>query len=129
MSRAPNELQNFPRMNDIPENIRPWGRYDVLDESPAHKSKRITVNPGGRLSYQRHQRRKEHWVVVSGVATVTLDDVESVYRPGEVVVVPLGTKHRVQNAGLEPLVFIEVQTGDYFGEDDIERFSDDYGRT
>lgn len=116
-------------MAQTPENVRPWGQYDILDESPAHKSKRITVNPGGRLSYQRHKRRKEHWVVVSGVATVTLDDVESVYRPGEVVVVPVMTKHRVQNAGSEPLVFIEVQTGDYFGEDDIERFSDDYGRT
>jgi mannose-6-phosphate isomerase len=110
------------------ENIRPWGRYDVIDEGAAHKVKRIVVNPGGRLSYQRHGRRKEHWVIVSGIAGVTLDGVEFVAGPGEVVAVPVGAKHRVRNAGPEPLVFVEVQTGDYFGEDDIERFSDDYGR-
>ncbi|OGL94607.1 mannose-6-phosphate isomerase [Candidatus Uhrbacteria bacterium RIFOXYB12_FULL_58_10] len=116
-------------MNDIPENIRPWGRYDILDEGPTFKAKRISVNPGGRLSYQRHQRRNEVWVVVAGRATVTLNDEVVVFGPGETALVPIGTKHRVQNAGSEQLVFIEVQTGDYFGEDDIERFSDDYGRT
>lgn len=113
----------------VPENIRPWGRYDILDEGAGHKAKRITVEPKGRLSYQSHQRRKEYWVVVAGEATVTLDDEVFVRSAGQMVVVPLRAKHRVENQGAEPLVFIEVQVGDYFGEDDIERFSDDYGRT
>lgn len=112
----------------LPENVRPWGRYDILEEQQGHQVKRITVNPGGRLSYQRHQRREEYWVIISGQAVFTLDDVDTDHGPGDVLIVPLGSKHRVANPGSEPLVFIEVQRGDYFGEDDIERFSDDYGR-
>jgi mannose-6-phosphate isomerase len=116
-------------MNDqLPENIRPWGRYDILEVTPTHQVKRITVNPGARLSYQRHQRREEFWVIISGTARFTLDDVDSDHVEGEVLRVPFRAKHRVANIGDEPLVFIEVQRGDYFGEDDIERFSDDYGR-
>lgn len=111
-----------------PENIRPWGRYDILEDAPTHKVKRITVNPGGRLSYQRHRQRAEYWVVVYGCARFTLDDVDSDHGSGDVLVIPLRAKHRVECVGSEPLVFIEVQLGDYFGEDDIERFSDDYGR-
>lgn len=90
--------------------------------------KRITVNPGQRLSYQRHQRREEFWVIISGRARFTLDDIDTEHGAGEVLHVPFRAKHRVANSGDEPLVFIEVQRGDYFGEDDIERFSDDYGR-
>lgn len=113
---------------NTPENIRPWGRYDILDEGPTFKAKRITVNPAGRLSYQRHRRRAEHWIVVDGEATITLNDETTVRVAGESVVIPVLAKHRVENRGIAPLVFIEVQVGDYFGEDDIERFSDDYGR-
>ncbi len=113
----------------LPENIRPWGRYDVLDAGATHQVKRITVEPGKRLSYQRHQRREEFWVIVSGRALFTLDDQESEHGHGEVLVIPRGAKHRVACVSDEPLVFIEVQRGDYFGEDDIERFDDDFGRT
>ncbi len=115
-------------MTEQPENIRPWGRYDILDVQADHQVKRIQVQPGGRLSYQRHQRREEFWVIISGRGTFTLDDVDTEHGPGEVLIVPLQSKHRIACLGDEPLVFIEVQRGDYFGEDDIERFSDDYGR-
>ena len=111
-----------------PENIRPWGRYDVLEVSESHQVKRITVNPGARLSYQRHQRREEYWVLLSGRARFTLDDRDSDHDAGEVLYIPFRAKHRVACVSEVPLVFIEVQRGDYFGEDDIERFSDDYGR-
>lgn len=107
---------------------RPWGAYVVLDDGPYAKVKRITVEPGQRLSYQRHHRRAEHWFVVAGTALVTLDGVDREVTPGQAVDIPLGTAHRVKNAGTEPLVFIEVQRGDYFGEDDIVRLNDDYGR-
>jgi mannose-6-phosphate isomerase-like protein (cupin superfamily) len=113
---------------NMPDSIRPWGRYDILEVQSTHQVKRITVNPGGRLSYQRHERREEFWVIISGRARFTLDDVDTDHGPGEVFIVPFHAKHRVQNIGEVPLVFIEVQRGDYFGEDDIERFSDDYGR-
>jgi len=113
---------------NLPENIRPWGRYDILESANTHQVKRITVNPGERLSYQRHQRREEYWVIILGHARFTLDDRDSDHGPGDVLVVPFHSKHRVANIGEEPLVFIEVQRGDYFGEDDIERFQDDYGR-
>ncbi len=108
---------------------RPWGTYVVLDdEATDHKVKRIVVAPGGRLSYQRHQHRAEHWFVVAGRAIVTLDGVEREVGPGESVDVARTQAHRCENRGVEPVVFIEVQTGTYFGEDDIERLSDDYGR-
>lgn len=112
----------------MPENIRPWGRYDILDEGEGFKVKRIIVNPGKRLSYQSHKRRGERWVVARGVARVTLDGRVTEAAVGETVVVPVGAKHRVENPGIEPLVFIEVQIGDYFGEDDIVRYEDDFGR-
>src|SRR5688500_16864134 len=109
-------------------SIRPWGAYQVIDEGPAHKVKRITVRRGSRLSYQFHARRSEHWFVLSGRGLDTLDQhVIQVY-PGSAVDVPVGVAHRVENIGEEDLVFIEVQSGDYFGEDDIVRLDDDYGR-
>ncbi len=114
--------------NDQAFETRPWGSFTVLDDRGTHKVKRIEVDPSHRLSYQQHRRRAEHWTVVAGVATVTLDDVEHVVSAGESIRIERGAKHRVENRGSDPLVFIEVQTGDYFGEDDIIRFSDDYGR-
>jgi mannose-6-phosphate isomerase len=108
---------------------RPWGHYEILVDAVDHKVKRITVHPGSRLSLQRHRRRAEHWYVIRGVAVVTLDDRELRYGPGQSVDIPTGGAHRVANPGTEDLVFIEVQRGDYFGEDDIERMEDDYGRT
>lgn len=107
---------------------RPWGSFTVLDDQDTHKAKRLVVHPGQRLSYQRHHRRAEHWVVVAGTATVTLDGTEREVPAGTAVEIPLGAKHRVENRGSDDLVFVEVQTGSYFGEDDIERFDDDYGR-
>lgn len=108
---------------------RPWGEYLVLDDEAAdHKVKRITVDPGQRLSYQQHAKRSEHWFVVSGVAQVTLDGELHRVEPGEAIDIPVGTAHRVENIGDVPLVFIEVQHGSYFGEDDIVRLEDDFGR-
>ncbi|MBA2495519.1 MAG: phosphomannose isomerase type II C-terminal cupin domain [Acidimicrobiia bacterium] len=107
---------------------RPWGSYTVLDDAPDHKVKRIEVLPGKRLSYQRHARRAEHWFVVSGTAEVTLDGDVVVLRPGEAIDIAQGAAHRVANPGEALLVFVEVQHGEYFGEDDIERLDDDYGR-
>jgi mannose-6-phosphate isomerase len=108
---------------------RPWGSYLVLDEGKYFKVKRIEVYPGKRLSYQRHARRSEHWFVVVGTAKVTLNDREILVKSGGSIDVPAGAKHRVENPDdKQPLIFIEAQTGDYFGEDDIERFDDDFGR-
>ena len=107
---------------------RPWGKYEILYEGKNCKVKKITVKPGGRLSYQYHYKRDECWVIVQGKATVTLDDKVFTYLEGEVVQIEYGTKHRVQNDNKEDLIFIETQTGTYFGEDDIVRLEDDYGR-
>ena len=107
---------------------RPWGKFEVLVDSDYCKVKRITVNPGGRLSYQYHYKRSEVWTVVSGIATMTLDDKISHYLYGQTIIIPQGTKHRVENKEDEDLIFIEVQHGSYFGEDDIVRIEDDYNR-
>jgi len=115
-------------MSELEYEERSWGNYQVLEDSPSHKVKRITVTPGQRLSYQRHQQRAEHWYVVSGQASVTLEDVEHTIDVGHAIDIPRGSAHRVANRTEDPLVVIEVQVGDYFGEDDIERIEDDYGR-
>ena len=107
---------------------RPWGSWHVLDEGEGFKVKRIVVDPGRRLSYQRHEFRAEHWVVVSGTATCTVADRIGVYEPGDAVDIALGEAHRIANEGEETLVIIEVQRGAYLGEDDIIRLEDDYGR-
>lgn len=107
---------------------RPWGIYTVLREEMDYKSKLIAVDPGAQISYQLHYKRNEHWVIVRGQAEVTLDGEIKKLGPGESVFVKAGTKHRIRNTGTEPLEFIEVQTGLYFGEDDIIRFQDDYNR-
>jgi mannose-6-phosphate isomerase len=111
-----------------PHDVRPWGCYFVLEDSSGHKVKRILVSPGERLSYQRHARRAEHWFVVAGSGIVTLDGVDHRVRPGDSVDIPIGAAHRMTNDGSKDLVFIEVQHGTYFGEDDIVRLEDDYGR-
>ena len=108
---------------------RPWGSFTVLDEGEGFKVKRIEVLPGKRLSYQKHAKRAEHWVVVKGTAKVTLDDRELIITTGETVDIAVGAAHRVESASDETLIFIEVQRGSYLGEDDIVRLQDDYGRT
>jgi glycosyltransferase involved in cell wall biosynthesis len=110
------------------ENHRPWGHYENLRERDDHKVKEIIVKPGKRLSLQRHQHRAEQWTLVSGVARVTVGEQETLLKPGQSVEIPKGAVHRIMNPGNSPLVFVEVQTGDYFGEDDIIRLEDDYGR-
>lgn len=121
--------------NILPDNSpvydrRPWGSFTIVDEGDDYKVKRIEVLPGKRLSYQRHSRRSEHWFVIRGIAKVTLNDIETLVRAGNTVDIPVETKHRVENPDPEiTLVFIEIQTGEYFGEDDIVRFEDDFGRT
>lgn len=108
---------------------RPWGTYTVLEESANFKIKRIMVNPGARLSMQMHKHRSEHWVVVSGEATITNGDMEFTLLPNQSTYIPKTHRHRLANMGTEPLNIIEVQCGEYVGEDDIVRFDDQYGRT
>jgi mannose-6-phosphate isomerase len=110
------------------ESRRPWGRYDVLADDASYKVKTIVVDPGKRISYQRHDRRSEHWFVVRGNGVVTLDGATREVSAGSAVDVPVGAAHRIENTGAEPLLFVEVQHGEYFGEDDIVRLADDYGR-
>ena len=112
----------------IDESKRPWGEYTVLSDETDHKVKRITVHPGKRFSLQRHRRRREHWYIVQGSGEVTRNDETIPVSPGNSVDIPRGARHRMKNTGDGPLVFVEVQTGDYFGEDDIERLDDDFGR-
>ncbi len=114
---------------DINGEYRPWGYYEILEDKEDHKVKRITVYPGKRLSLQRHQRRQEHWYFLSGEGIVTLDTVEVAVEAGKSVDINFSTVHRVSNTGSDDLRFIEVQRGDYFGEDDIERLEDDFGRS
>ncbi|HYE73136.1 MAG TPA: phosphomannose isomerase type II C-terminal cupin domain, partial [Blastocatellia bacterium] len=107
------ENNHSPRYDE-----RPWGSFTVLEEADLYKVKRIEVIPGKRLSYQKHFKRAEHWYVVQGQATVTLDGREITLQAGQAVDIPVNTAHRVENRGDERLVFIEVQSGSYFGEDD-----------
>lgn len=108
---------------------RPWGSYTVLEEGRGFKVKRVTVNPGGRLSLQLHHQRSEHWVVIAGTARVTRGEDVFDLRVGQSTAIPVETKHRLENPGQDTLHIIEVQNGPYLGEDDIVRFQDDYGRT
>ena len=123
-------MESQPEQNTSPiYDERPWGSFTVLDEGENYKVKRIEVLPEKRLSYQRHTRRAEHWYVVAGTAKVTLNDAEILVECGNALDIPTGSAHRVENSeGSENLVIIETQTGDYFGEDDIERLDDDFGR-
>jgi mannose-6-phosphate isomerase len=112
----------------IDDSRRPWGYFEVLSDEKDHKVKRITVYPGKRLSYQTHKKRSEHWFVVKGVGIVTIDKNDAEVSAGRSVNINRSSAHRIKNIGRDELVIIEVQTGDYFGEDDIERLEDDYGR-
>jgi mannose-6-phosphate isomerase len=107
---------------------RPWGEFEVLSDEESHKVKRLTVDPGQRLSYQRHAHRSEHWFVVSGIGVATIDGIPKPVHAGVTVDVPQGVAHRIENSGDVPLLFIEVQHGASFDEGDIERLEDDYGR-
>lgn len=107
---------------------RPWGAYDSIDHSDRFQVKRITVKPGARLSLQRHNHRAEHWIVVKGTALVTRGEETFLLKENESTYIPLGAVHRMENPGKIPLELIEVQSGTYLGEDDIERFDDEYGR-
>ncbi len=108
--------------------IRPWGSFTTLEEGSGYKIKRIEVNPGHRLSLQMHHHRSEHWIVVSGTAKVTCGDQEMILGSNQSTYVPQCTSHRLENPGVIKLVLIEVQNGQYLGEDDIIRYSDDYAR-
>jgi len=113
---------------DYYKEERPWGSFTNLYDGKDCKVKILDVNPGQRLSYQSHQKREENWVVVTGEATVILDDKQLTLKKGEHIFVAKRSKHRLWNKGKEPLRLIETQTGEYFGEDDIKRFEDDYNR-
>ncbi|MGE3153723.1 MAG: mannose-1-phosphate guanylyltransferase/mannose-6-phosphate isomerase [Nitrospiraceae bacterium] len=120
--KAPEQLEHLTV-------YRPWGSYTILEEGAGYKVKRVTVNPGGRLSLQMHHQRSEHWVVIAGTARVTRGEEIFDLTVGQSTAIPVGTRHRLENPGREILHIIEVQNGPYLGEDDIVRFQDDYGRT
>lgn len=117
-------------VQDVSESeLRPWGSFTVLEEARGYKIKRIEVKPGHRLSLQMHHHRSEHWIVVSGTAKVICGDKEILLSTNQSTYVPPCTAHRLENVGVIPLILIEVQNGEYLGEDDIVRFHDDYSRT
>jgi mannose-6-phosphate isomerase len=118
----------YHRDMSLEHDDRPWGSYDVLVDEADHKVKTITVLPGKRLSYQRHEKRGEIWIVARGTLSVVLEGEELTREVGQYVDVPRGAAHRMVNNTDSPVVVIEVQHGDYFGEDDIERIEDDFGR-
>ncbi len=125
---TPVNLTDAPSSSEPQRHMRPWGNYASLDLGQRYQVKRIEVTPGGRLSLQSHVHRAEHWIVVSGTATVTVGEKRQLLAENESVYIPLGAIHRLENEGQVPLVLIEVQTGSYFGEDDITRYEDIYGR-
>ncbi|MDR1323692.1 MAG: phosphomannose isomerase type II C-terminal cupin domain [Candidatus Margulisbacteria bacterium] len=114
--------------NNYVEN-RPWGSFEVLLDNVNYKVKTLTVSPQKRLSLQSHKWRSENWVVVAGQAYVEIDDEFLILDKGQHVFIPIGAKHRLENKGEVDLVVVETQTGDYFGEDDIVRYADDFQRT
>ncbi len=119
---------NLPEATVHPFETRPWGGFEVLADEKEFKSKKIKVEPGAQLSYQSHAKRAEHWVIISGQGEVTLNEKKVLLEPGQSIQIAIGAKHRIRNSGRVPLIFIEVQTGSYFGEDDIVRYLDDYNR-
>ncbi|MBI4841419.1 MAG: phosphomannose isomerase type II C-terminal cupin domain [candidate division NC10 bacterium] len=116
------------RSHPIEFEVRPWGSFSTLEEGPGYKIKRLVVQPGCRLSLQKHRHRAEHWVVVAGTATVIKGNRRLTLRGRQCTVIPRQAWHRIENRGREPVVIIEVQHGAYLGEDDIIRKQDDYGR-
>ena len=124
-----NEIRKTTQLHNIHlTGHRPWGTYTVLEESAGYKIKRIEVKPGCRLSLQKHFHRNEHWIVVSGTATVTVGNETRLVRPNESTYIKMGEIHRLENQGKIPVVLIEAQVGEYTGEDDIVRISDDFKR-
>ena len=115
-------------MISIESEERPWGRFFVLHDEPTNKLKRIEVHPGGRLSHQYHHKRSEASTTVEGTGVITLEGIYKEYTKRQTVLIPQGVKHRIENKGSNKVVFIEVQTGTYFGEDDIVRIEHDYNR-
>ena len=113
---------------ELEKSTRPWGRYEVLQETSFFKVKCIYISSGKRLSYQRHEYRAEHWYFVQGEAEVTLNGVITHHTAGDSLTIKVADLHRVSNIGDREVIFLEVQTGTYFGEDDIERIEDDFGR-
>jgi len=107
---------------------RPWGWFEILSDTPDYKVKRIIIHSGKRLSLQRHRYRNEHWYILSGEALITMDNREIELHRGESIDIACDTLHRIANNGNEDLIVVEIQTGSYFGEDDIERIADDFGR-
>ena len=122
------KVKGAAQAETLPRDYRPWGWYESIALGPRFQVKRIVVNPGGALSLQSHNRRSEHWIVVEGAAKVTIDDDVKMVNENQSVYIPLGAKHRMENPGKLPLTLIEVQTGSYFGEDDIIRYEDVYAR-
>jgi mannose-1-phosphate guanylyltransferase/mannose-6-phosphate isomerase len=120
--------RDHPRANEPARVHRPWGTYQTVDRGDRFQTKRIIVKPGGKLSLQKHAHRSEHWVVVDGTAEVTVGDETKLLAENQSIYIPAGTLHRLANPGREPLHLIEVQCGDYLGEDDIVRLDDEYGR-
>lgn len=110
------------------EETRPWGKYEVLHSDSTFRIKKITVNPGKRLSLQRHKHRGEHWFITQGTALVTVDGADYTMTPGTAITIAVGQVHRIQALD-QTVEFVEIQTGTYFGEDDIERLEDDFGRS
>lgn len=121
-------MDTLRRTETIERTQRPWGWFETVSEAPGNKIKRIGVLPGQQISLQRHRRRAEHWVVVQGIATVTLDAQTLTLRAGQSCDIALGQVHRLANHTSSLVEIVEVQFGDYLGEDDIERLQDDYGR-
>ena len=120
--------ESRPESDHHKKVIRPWGKYEAIDNGDQYQVKRLTVKPGAKLSVQRHRHRAEHWVVVAGLAKVTNGNNTFLLHENESTFIPKGAVHSLENPGTLPLEVIEVQSGDYFGEDDIERFEDRYGR-
>jgi mannose-6-phosphate isomerase len=121
-------LPSSPENPIAATELRPWGAFTILEEGKGYKIKRIEVKPQHRLSLQMHHHRSEHWIVVSGTAKVTCNGEEKIVHSNQSTYVPACTQHRLENPGVIPLVMIEVQNGEYLGEDDIIRFEDDYAR-
>ena len=130
VKKAVSDLENAGRSEVFEHRrvARPWGAYDSIDHSERFQVKRITVKPGARLSLQKHHHRAEHWIVVKGTALVTCNDEQFMLCENQSTYIPVGAVHRMENPGKIPLELIEVQSGSYLGEDDIERFDDEYGR-
>ena len=128
-SPEPIDVTSVRRARNPQREDRPWGSYEVLTRGPGFQVKRLSVKPECRLSYQWHRHRAETWTVARGIAKVTINDEDQMLGPSQSIHVPRTHKHRIENpSSVEPLEIIEVQTGDYLGEDDIERIDDDFGR-